>query len=131
MKFFPHLFPKGFISCFFRRTKISTNYLNPYFHQKIFKLGIESKVYKSTFTQTRSGSMNLTFLGCSSGIPCKERNVSAICFSSDVGEILLFDCGEGTQHQFQKSSLKYSKLSAIFITHLHGDHVCIMDGQLI
>lgn len=37
-------------------------------------------------------------------------------------EWLLIDCGEATQHQLWRTSLKLGNLKAILITHLHGDH---------
>ncbi|MGB0562432.1 MAG: ribonuclease Z [Spirulinaceae cyanobacterium] len=68
--------------------------------------------------------MEITFLGTSSGVPTRSRNVSSIAFRlPQQSEIWLFDCGEGTQHQFLRSDLKPSQIRRIFITHLHGDHI--------
>ncbi len=75
--------------------------------------------------------MQITFLGTSSGVPTRSRNVSSIALKlPQRGELWLFDCGEGTQHQFLRSELKVSQLSRIFITHMHGDHIFGLPGLL-
>lgn len=75
--------------------------------------------------------MQITFLGTSSGVPTRSRNVSSIALRlPQRAEIWLFDCGEGTQHQFLRSDLKVSQISRIFITHLHGDHIFGLTGLL-
>src|SRR2546423_4050151 len=75
--------------------------------------------------------MRITFLGTSSGVPTKARNVSAVALKlPQRGECWLFDCGEATQHQIQHTDLRISQLRRIFITHLHGDHLYGLMGLL-
>ena len=75
--------------------------------------------------------MDLQFLGTSSGVPTKARNVSAtaVIEASGTGWYLV-DCGEGTQHQLLHSPLSLRELRAIFITHVHGDHCFGLPGLL-
>jgi len=48
----------------------------------------------------------------------------------ESNEMWMFDCGEATQHQILKTTLKPRKVSKIFITHLHGDHIFGLPGFL-
>jgi ribonuclease Z len=73
--------------------------------------------------------MRVIPLGTSSGKPTLKRNVSALAVAREA-EWLLFDCGEGTQMQITRAGLSPSRLSAVFITHLHGDHFNGLPGLL-
>lgn len=76
-------------------------------------------------------TVQITFLGTSSGVPTRARNVSSVALRlPQRAELWLFDCGEGTQHQILRSDLKMSQLRRIFITHLHGDHIFGLLGLL-
>ena len=73
--------------------------------------------------------MRVIPLGTSSGKPTLKRNVSALAMIREA-EWLLFDCGEGTQTQIARAGLSPNRLSAVFITHLHGDHFNGLPGLL-
>jgi ribonuclease Z len=79
--------------------------------------------------RTQGFNLEVTFLGTSGSWPSAKRNVSATAVRRG-GEILLFDCGEGTQRQFQKSPLSHMAVTKIFLTHLHGDHCYGLPGYL-
>ena len=75
--------------------------------------------------------MEITFLGTSSGVPTRSRNVSSVALRlPQRAEVWLFDCGEGTQHQLLRSEIKTSQIRRIFITHMHGDHIFGLMGLI-
>ncbi|KAI0212269.1 Zinc phosphodiesterase ELAC protein 1 [Lamellibrachia satsuma] len=73
--------------------------------------------------------MEVTILGTGSAYPSPSRGATSIAFRND-GCNWLVDCGEGTQTQVMRSNVKAARISRIFITHLHGDHVFGLPGLL-
>jgi ribonuclease Z len=73
--------------------------------------------------------MQITFLGTAGSWPTKERNASAIALDTER-ELLLLDCGEGTQRQMFSSSRSFMRVRRIFITHYHGDHFLGLPGLI-
>ncbi|WP_390602391.1 MBL fold metallo-hydrolase, partial [Staphylococcus pseudintermedius] len=76
--------------------------------------------------------MEITFFGTSAGLPTKERHTQSIALKLEpyATDVWLFDVGEATQHQILHHSIKLGKVSHIFITHMHGDHVFGLPGVL-
>jgi ribonuclease Z len=71
--------------------------------------------------------LKIIFLGTGGSWPTVKRNVASVAIKRG-SEIILFDCGEGTQRQFQKSKLSYMQISKVFISHFHGDHFLGLPG---
>lgn len=73
--------------------------------------------------------MQIVFLGTSGSWPTPKRNVSAVAVKRGP-EVVLFDCGEGTQRQFMLSPLSFMQTSRVLVTHFHGDHFLGLPGMV-
>ncbi len=73
--------------------------------------------------------MTVTILGNNSALPAYDRHPTAQVVAL-LRTSLLLDCGEGTQLQMIRFGIRWSKISHIFISHLHGDHFYGLPGLL-
>ena len=71
----------------------------------------------------------VTILGSNSALPVHHRHPTAQIINIE-NDLLLIDCGEGTQMQINKYKIRRSKIAHIFISHLHGDHYFGLPGLL-
>ena len=68
-------------------------------------------------------------LGVGSALPTKTRHLAGTVVRRE-GRSVLFDCGEGSQLQLVRGNLTRGRLDAVFVTHLHGDHLFGLPGLL-
>ena len=66
-------------------------------------------------------------LGTAGAIPTRDRHLSSVAVQRK-GRLLLFDCGEGTQYRLLHANLNRASIDAVFVTHLHGDHLYGLPG---
>ena len=72
--------------------------------------------------------LSLFFAGTAGSVPTPKRGLPALLLRAG-GERILFDCGEGTQHQLLRS-IGLPDIDAIFISHLHLDHWLGLPGMI-
>lgn len=65
--------------------------------------------------------MKVTILGCYAATPRSFTNPTSQVLEINK-EMVLIDCGEGTQVQLRRNKIKFSRIKHVFISHLHGDH---------
>lgn len=68
-------------------------------------------------------------LGCGSALPTLQH-FPACQIVELRGKAFMVDCGEGAQIQLRKSHVAFSRIQAVLITHLHGDHCFGLIGML-
>ena len=73
--------------------------------------------------------MEIIFLGTSSAVPTLERNHPSIALRA-FAEVMLFDCGEGTQRQLIEAKISPMKITKIFLSNFHGDHILGLGGLI-
>jgi ribonuclease Z len=72
--------------------------------------------------------LSVIFLGTGGSVPSARRSTASVLIARG-GDRLLFDCGEGTQRQMQRS-IGLSQVDAIYLTHFHADHILGLPGLL-
>src|SRR2546423_8824658 len=73
--------------------------------------------------------LDVVFLGTAASMPTAQRSPAALLVRRG-SERLLFDCGEGTQRQLQRSAGGLPDLKEIFLTHYHAGHLLGLPGML-
>ena len=68
-------------------------------------------------------------LGCGSALPTQKHNPSSQIVEIR-GKLFMIDCGEGTQLQLRRSHVSFTRIQAVFISHLHGDHCFGLIGMI-
>ena len=68
--------------------------------------------------------MRITMLGTGAAFVDPDRAQSGILVTLDNGRNYLFDCGAGITRNMVRANVSPADVSAVFLTHLHHDHIC-------
>ena len=74
--------------------------------------------------------LEIVFLGTGGALPTKQRGLPSLVVRRET-ELLMFDCGEGTQRQMMHAGIGLNKPMTLFISHLHPDHTLGLPGLLM
>ncbi len=74
--------------------------------------------------------MEVYVLGCGGMMPLPGRHLTSVLVRRE-GELILFDCGEATQISLKRLNLKWKRISTIYISHTHADHITGLPGILM
>ncbi|KAF3699769.1 Zinc phosphodiesterase ELAC protein 2 [Channa argus] len=99
----------------------------PHFLEEVDKCKKICFTEAAEFSGCRTSYPEVVFLGTGSALPMKIRNVSGTLVNISPSQSVLLDCGEGTfsqlcRHYGDDVDDTLSKISTVFISHLHADH---------
>lgn len=76
-----------------------------------------------------SSALKIHIMGCHSATP--KNNAYPTAQVVEIrGQLILVDCGEGTQIRLRQNNIKFNQIKHILISHLHGDHFYGLIGFL-
>ena len=85
-------------------------------------LTVAGAAFAQTPPQAAADEFRVTLLGTGSPAPLMRRFGPGVLVQAG-GKTLLIDCGRGTTQRLMQSGLRLGQVDALFLTHLHSDHV--------